>query len=90
MSTERVESDAVEQYASEKIPVDIDEAAAAANPEASALAVAFAAGVVAGAAVAGSGSSDLGAAELSAPSDVPESSQPSASDLIDRREAATA
>ncbi len=75
---------------SEKIPVEMDEAAAAANPEASAVALALAAGVVVGAAAAGSGSSDLGAAEPPGPRDTSGSSQPSASDLIDRRESVTA
>ncbi|MFB1064323.1 hypothetical protein [Natrinema sp. H-ect4] len=90
MQTEINESDAVEQYASEKIPADLDEAATTANPEASAVGVAFAAGVVVGVAAAGSGSADLGAAELPAPRDTSASSQPSASDLIDRRESVTA
>ncbi|MFB1064320.1 hypothetical protein [Natrinema sp. H-ect4] len=90
MSIENAQSDAVEQDASEKIPVDLDEAAATVNPEASAVALALAAGVVVGAAAAGSGSSDLDAAEFPAPRDNAASSQPSASDLIDRRESVTA
>lgn len=86
----KAESDAVEQYASEKIPVNMDEAAATANPEASATALALAAGVVVGAAAAGSGSADLDAAELSAPRDSSVLSQLSVSDLIDHRESVIA
>ncbi|MFB1064321.1 hypothetical protein [Natrinema sp. H-ect4] len=91
MSGENTKSDAVEQDASEKIPVDLDEAAFMENPEVPATAIVLAATAVAiGVAAAGSGSSDLDAAELPAPSDTSASSHPSASDLIDHRESVTA